>query len=628
LIFYHSSTALSGSLKLCEMSIWFAQTCCVAEGFCDAIIRHVQTVTKPTTTGSSTGAISALPPLPPDLRPFPVPRRRRFLRVSWFFFRVIVHVFIFDILFNRYRLTRWYAQRTGIRRYQRIARDFRRLAVRMGGVLIKLGQFLSARADVLPAVITDELAGLQDEVPPAPLPYVLQTLITELRRPPADIFARFDPTPVAAASLGQVYYGELRDGRAVAVKIQRPRIDEIVEIDLSAVLWAVRIVKNYPLIRRRADLELLFEEFARVLREELDYEREAQHALRFRINFADTPGVYFPKPYPELSTRRVLIMERISGIKISDYAALERAGVDRTEVATRLNRAYLKQFFLDGFFHADPHPGNIFVRVEGPPPPQTNGVKPGAPFTLILLDCGMVGYLPPTTMEIMRSGVIGLATNDPERIVDALDRLGMILPGADRRPIVQALQIVLRHTYARTQRELTNIDVEKLFDETEHLVRDLPFQIPQDLIYLGRAISLVSGIVTGLHPDINLFEETQPFAQAMLDRERKNGDWLEEIRREVTALSQVAATLPRQMDAYYKAANRGELQMRVDLSRLERGMKRVERATNRLSGGIIAAALFIGGVLLRINGFADEAFWSWAAAAGATLWTIWPRSER
>jgi hypothetical protein len=106
------------------MSIWFAQTCCVAEGFCDAIIRHVQTVTKPTTTGSSTGAISALPPLPPDLRPFPVPRRRRFLRVSWFFFRVIVHVFIFDILFNRYRLTRWYAQRTGIRRYQRIARDF------------------------------------------------------------------------------------------------------------------------------------------------------------------------------------------------------------------------------------------------------------------------------------------------------------------------------------------------------------------------------------------------------------------------------------------------------------------------------------------------------------------------
>ncbi len=597
----------------------------------DAIMAHVQALTTPTTPGQPEAGPApsySLPPPPPDLRPFPVPRRRRFLRVSWFFFRVIVHVFVFDILCNRYRLTRWYAQRSGIVRYQRIARDFRRLAARMGGVLIKLGQFLSARADILPAAITDELAGLQDEVPPAPLPYVLKTLIAELEAPPERIFAYLDPTPVAAASLGQVYYGELRDGRSVAVKIQRPRIDEIVEIDLSAVLWAVRVVKNYPLIRRRADLELLFEEFARVLREELDYIKEAQNALRFRANFAGTPGVHFPEPYPELSTRRVLIMERISGVKISDYAALQRAGADRAEIATRLNRTYLKQFFLDGFFHADPHPGNLFVRIEGPPPPQTNGVKPGAPFTLILLDCGMVGHLPPATMAVMRNAVIGIATNDAERIIDTLDRLGIILPGADRRPIVQALQIVLRHTYARTQRELTNLDVEKIFDETEHLVRDLPFQIPQDLIYLGRAISLVSGIVTGLNPDINLFEETQPFAQAMLDRERHDGDWLEGIRREVTALGQVAATLPRQMDAYYKAANRGDLQMRVDLTRLERGMRRVERATNRLSGGILAAALFVGGVLLRINGFADEAFWAWGIAAAAALWTIWPRNER
>lgn len=594
-------------------------------------MKHVQVITNPTTPGVQDAGNRpelALPSPPPDLPPFPVQRRRRFLRVSWFFFRVIVHVFIFDILFNRYRLTRWYAQRSGIARYQRIARDFRRLAARMGGVLIKLGQFLSARADVLPAVITDELAGLQDEVPPAPLPYVLKTLIDELEAAPQRIFASFDPTPVAAASLGQVYYGELRDGRPVAIKIQRPRIDEIVEIDLSAVLWAVRIVKNYPLIRRRADLELLFEEFARVLREELDYVKEAQSALTFRANFADTPGVYFPQPYPEVSTGRVLIMERISGIKISDYAALERAGADRAEIATRLNHAYLKQFFTDGFFHADPHPGNLFVRIDGPPPPQTNGVKPGAPFTLILLDCGMVGYLSPTIMTTLRGGVIGIATNDAERIIETLDRMGMILPGADRRPIIQALQIVLRHTYSRNQRELTNVDVEKIFDETEHLVRDLPFQIPQQLIYLGRAISLVSGIVTGLNPDINLFEETQPFAQAMLDRERQSGDWLEGVRREVTNLGQVAATLPRQMDAYYKAANRGDLQMRVDLTRLERGMRRVERATNRLSGGIIAAALFVGGVLLRINGFADEAFWAWGVAAAATLWTIWPRDER
>ncbi|MEN9938011.1 MAG: hypothetical protein RLZZ387_4590 [Chloroflexota bacterium] len=564
----------------------------------------------------------------PSLPPYRVNRRRRFLRVSWFFLGVIVHIYIFDIFLGRFRLTGWWVRRSGLARYRKMAREFRWLAARLGGVLIKLGQFLSARADILPAAITDELAGLQDEVPAAPLGYVLQTIVEELGAAPEELFASFDPTPVAAASLGQVYYAALHDGRDVAVKVQRPRIDEIVEIDLSAIHWAVRLVKNYPLIRRRADLERLFEEFARVLREELDYVQEAQSGLTFRANFATTPGVAFPEPYPERSTRRVLVMERMAGIKISDYAALGRAGVNRAELATRLNNAFLKQFFLDGFFHADPHPGNLFVRVEAPPPAPTNGTQPGAPFTLVILDTGMVGQLRPGIMEIMREGVVGMATNDAERIVEVLDQLGMLLPGTDRRPIVQALNVVLRYTYDRTQRELTNMDVEQIFNETEHLVRDLPFQIPQDLIYLGRAISLVSGIVTGLHPDINLFEETRPFADEMIARQRREGDWVDAVRRELTVLGQVAATLPRQMDTYYKAANRGDLQLRVDLTRLERGMRRVERATGRLAGGILASALFIGGVLLRINGVLPEAQWAWAAAALLALWTIWPRPDR
>lgn len=580
----------------------------------------VKTITKPTT--------SMRPSVPPHVRPLRIHQRRRFLRISWYFFRVIAHVFIFDIVFNRWWLTRIYARRTGLDRWRMIARRFRRLATQMGGVLIKLGQFLSARADILPAAITDELAGLQDEVPPAPLPYILATIIEELGAEPADLFAEFNPAPIAAASLGQVYFGRLHDGREVAIKVQRPRIDEIVEVDLRAVHWAVRVIKNYPLIKRRADLEALFEEFARVLREELDYEREAQNALLFRKNVADIPGVYVPEPYPELSTRRVLVMERISGIKINNYAAIDAAAIDRAELADRLNRTYLKQFFLDGFFHADPHPGNLFVRAEGPPPPATNGDRPSAPFTLIFIDCGMVGRLPPGTMEALREGMIGVATNDAERIVDALDQLHMILPGVDRRPIVQALQIFLRYTYDRTVRELTNMDVEAIFDETEHLIRDLPFQIPQDLIYLGRAVSLVGGIATGIYPEINLFAAARPFALELIERQRREEDWPARVRRELGSLGQIAATLPRQMDAYYKAANRGELQMRVDLTRLERGMRRVERATMRLGGAIVTTGLFVGGVVLRINGFADEAFIAWAVAGLAALWTLWPRWER
>ncbi|HMO58166.1 MAG TPA: AarF/ABC1/UbiB kinase family protein [Roseiflexaceae bacterium] len=578
----------------------------------------MQNITEPTSVSAG-----LLPPA--NLVPFRIARRRRFVQVSWFFLRVIVHIFVIDILLGRFRVSRWYVQRSGLMRYRRMARDFRRLAGRLGGVLIKLGQFLSARADILPAAITDELSGLQDEVPPAPLPYMLQILHEELGATPDTIFAAFDATPVAAASLGQVYYGELRDGRKVAIKVQRPRIDEIVEIDLSSIHWAVRLIKNYPLIRRRADLERLFDEFARVLREELDYVKEAQNALTFRAAFAETAGVYFPEPYPELSTRRMLVMERISGYKISDYAAIEAAGISRAEVASRLNRSFLKQFFLDGFFHADPHPGNLFVRAESPPPTGSNGVPATTPFTLIILDCGMVGRIRPGTMEIIRRGVVGMATNDAERIVEALDRLGMILPGIDRRPIVLALEVILHYTYDRTQRELTNLDVERIFDQTEHLVRDLPFQIPQDLIYLGRSIGLVSGIVTGLNPDINLFAETQPFAQEMLDRERRESDWLATLRDEATSLGQILLTLPRQMDAYYKSANRGDIQMRLDLSRLERSMRRVEHATGRLAGGIVATGLFVGGVLLQINDFASEATWAWGAALVAILWAFWPR---
>lgn len=546
--------------------------------------------------------------------------RRRFLQISWFFLRTIVHVFIFDVLGNRIWFTRWYAQRSGLKRWSGIARRFRGMAIRRGGVLIKLGQFLSARADILPEAITSELAGLQDEVPAAPLDSILPILKNELGAEPAYVFADFNPEPVAAASLGQVYYGTLKDGRHVAVKVQRPSINTIVEIDLRAVHWAVRLIKRYPAIRRRVDLELLFEEFSRVLYEELDYVQEAYNAQQFRSNFDETEGVYFPQPYPRQSTRRVLVMERVEGLKITDHAALEAANIDRAALASRINQAFLKQIFTDGFFHADPHPGNLFVRVEGPA--SAPNAK-DAPFTLIMLDTGMVGSLSSSSMDAMRTGIVGVATNDAERIIEALDQLNVLLPNADRRQITQAISIVLRHTYDRSQHELTNLDVEQIFAETEDLVRDMPFQLPQQLIFLGRSVGMVSGLVTGLHPNINLFEEVRPFANAMLERERGEQDWRDIVRRELLGYGQIATTLPRQMDSYLKSANRGEL--RLDTSRLERRMQRIERATRHITAAILAAGLFIGGILLRNSGSLFEAQWAWIIAAVLALWALWPR---
>jgi predicted unusual protein kinase regulating ubiquinone biosynthesis (AarF/ABC1/UbiB family) len=247
---------------------------------------------------------------------------------------------------------------------------------------------------------------------------------------------------------------------------------------------------------------------------------------------------------------------------------------------------------------------------------------------LIFFFLGWAGGVAPPRRAARRAGAIATPTNDPARFVESLDQAGLILPGADRRMIVQAAEVLFRHTYDRSLRELSNIDVEGIFGEVEYLVRDMPFQMPQDMIYLGRSVGMVSGMATTLDPEINLFETLRPFAQELIAGDRGTGDWIERLRKELGGLAQIAATLPRQMDSYYKAANRGELRMRVDLSRLERGMRRVERATARLAGGIVATGLFLGGVLLRINGLAGEATWAWAAAALVMLWTLWPRFDK
>lgn len=568
--------------------------------------------------------------------------RERFLRVSGFFFGVVAHFYIWDVFLARYALIRWYVRRTAMQRWVTIARRFRMMAVELGGMQIKLGQFLSSRADIVPEEIRQELAGLQDEVPPAPYDHVLALIIEEFGAPPNEVFATFDPQAIAAASLGQVHYATLPDGREVAVKVQRPHIEEIIEIDLSAVGWVARLIKNYPPIRRRADLDALLAEFGRVLRNELDYVEEARNAEVFRGNFAQTPGIYIPQPVIELTTRRVLVMERICGIKISDIAELDAMGVNRTELAHRLNHTYLKMFFQDGIFHADPHPGNLFVRLgadiptvvpldDDQPPMRLPGEpfsEVGTPFTLIFVDFGMIGRLPPQTMEVVRNGVVGLATNDADRIVTCLEQLNMILPGSDRRQIVQAIQLILRFSYDRTVREITNVDVEAIFEETQDIIFDLPFQIPQDLLYLGRALSMVAGLATVLDADINLFESIRPFARELIAREQREGDWFGRMQKELGELAQIFMTLPREMDGYYKAANRGELQTRIDMSRLERGMRRVERSNDRLTGGMLATGLFIGGVELRTRGYQAEANRAWWGALLAVLWAFWPRGER
>ena len=547
-----------------------------------------------------------------------IPRRRRFIRVAWFFVRLVSHIIFWDLLLGRSLLFRWYADSTRIKRYRRFSRRFRDLALDLGGVMIKLGQFASTRVDILPPAVVEDLIGLQDEVTPVPFAHIRATIERELRAPIERLFATFEAEPVAAASFGQVHAATLPSGQRVAIKVQRPQIEEYVQIDVAALRWVASWMQYYGPIRKRTNLVSLTDEFARITLRELEYLLEADHADRFRRNFAADPAVHVPVIHRDFSTNHVLTMEWVEGIKITDYAALDAARIDRLTLAEKLYLTYQQQCFTDGFFHADPHPGNLFVM---PGEIQSNGMRS---FVLTFLDFGMVDVVAPNVMEGLATAATGVVLRDAQRIIEGARQVGALLPSANEVQLRQALDVWFSYTYGRTIRELQQIDVEGFVGGISDVLYDLPFQLPQPLLFLGRAIGVVGGVAAGLAPDFDIFATTRPFAMRFIrDGGGKGGDIRERLATEGRELLTDLAQLPHQASQFYSRAARGDLVVRPEIPRLERNVRRVEKAIIRLTAGIAASALFLGGVLLQING--QPAGWTWWGAAGLLAWALWPR---
>jgi predicted unusual protein kinase regulating ubiquinone biosynthesis (AarF/ABC1/UbiB family) len=293
--------------------------------------------------------------------------RRRFWRTSLFLARTMAAIMFWEFVLP-YRLHLGFLNADPAERRRQWARDYRAFAISLGGVWIKLGQFFSSRADVLPPDITAILSDLQDEVSPVPYNEIEQQIIRELKSAPDQFFATFDKAPRASASLGQVHFATLPSGRAVAVKVQRPGIRSIIEVDLRALRGAMSVLQGVPFIRRRVNLTALYDEFSSTLFMELDYVAEGRNAEQFAENFEGDKQVSLPAPHWPLTTMRVLTLERVGGIKINQYEELEAAGISRAQVAQKVFKVYLKQVFEDGFFHADPHPGNLYIRPIGRKP--------------------------------------------------------------------------------------------------------------------------------------------------------------------------------------------------------------------------------------------------------------------
>ena len=553
--------------------------------------------------------------------------RARYLRVVRFFAGAVGHFILWEILLRRILGQRFVA-RSREERWQHIARRFRSMAVEMGGVLIKLGQFLSVRVDVLPRSVTSELSGLQDEVPAERLEEIQAVIEAEYGRPLGQVFAWFAPQPEAAASLAQVHRARLapalsqgiEDGDEVVVKVQRPRIQTIVETDLRAIRTASRWLKRYGPIRRRVDMDRLYEEFAETTRRELDFIAEAENAERFAANFADDPGVRIPQVYAEPSTRRVLVMENVANIKISDDAAMATAGISRPEVAVRLFNTYLKMVFRHNFVHADPHPGNLFVQPLADRPSPAGGG--GRPFRLVFVDFGMVATIPERMTDHLFDFLVGFATRDAARMVRAYEGAGILRPGADLARLEQVEAELLDRYGNLTLREAQHVAMsewQSLAREYRDILYEMPFQIPTDLLFVGRAMAILFGMATSLDPDFDPWRAVEPFARQMAGEEMRPG-W-RAVLDEVQRLAQVVVSLPGQADRFFRQAIQGDLTVQADWTpKTTRTLRRVESAVNRLAWAVIFAALLLSGVAIYlVQGPGAAAYTLFGLAAAALL---------
>ena len=478
---------------------------------------------------------------------------------------------------------------------------FRKTAVQLGVLMIKLGQFLSSRADLLPQQALDVLSSLQDEVPPAPFSHVKSVIETELHHPLTELFSTFEEQATAAASLGQVHKAVLkRSGQLVAVKVQRPNIDRLVNMDLSTIRFVIWIISRFVNTNQFIDLLAFYREFRRTIYEEIDYVREASNARRFGEIFTDKPKILIPKIIDGYTSRRVLVLEWVDGVKVNDYAALEAASISRMAVARRTVEAYFYQFFEVGFFHADPHPGNIFVQ-PGPTPTEP---------TVAFVDFGMVGQLTRNTKQGLKDLFLGFVVNNPHDMVGALARLGFIGEGANLFAIERGVALMMQEYHGMTLGEARDLSVRDVAHELEDLFYRQPFRIPAQFAFVGRAIGTLSGLATGLAPEFNLVSVAVPYAQTFLGLNRESANQTaRDILQQALAAGRVALALPTTLERVLTKLEAGQLEIRVGedgvAARAPGGRTRrataARRGSNTLVPLLVCAIAFASGVILTLS---------------------------
>lgn len=494
-------------------------------------------------------------------------------------------------------------------RWRRLMREFRELAVELGGVLIKLGQFLSTRVDLFPPELLDELADLQDEVPAVPYDAIVARVEGDYGMPIADVFPYFSREPVGSASLAQVHKARLPSGEEVAVKVLRPGIAEIVETDLVVVARFLRRLERFDLVARYADLDRVASEFVSVTSRELDMTAEGQNAERFASDFAGDFRVRIPKVYWDYTTEHTLTMEDVAHIRVDDAAALEAVGIDPTDVARVLFDIYLTQIGRTYFVHCDPHPGNLFVQpLRDPEEALLSGIEapefgpddpvpfyPDRPFRLVFVDFGMAVTIPKRLRGPLRDYIVGVGTQDARMIVESYLDAGILLPDADVDRVEALTEALLERHTGSLLGQMKDVDLGaymRLYADYSEVLYESPMQVQADLLFVMRSLGILSGLITRLAPRFDPAGRVVEFAGELVREE------LQPKPKRITAAIPRLLKLPGRLENVLTRVNHGQLSLRTRLAPESAGLVRsVRRAVDRLALTVVAVGLFVAGVV-------------------------------